>query len=148
MKMTEALYYRYRGKASSDNENGAKYHLLPYHCLDVAAVGCILLERYPFLANRFEQLFGLPKEVLFPWLNLLLALHDCGKFAEIFQQLKPELRENWWGAITKTSYDLRHDNLGFVLWEDQTALRKLASIDSDCYRNNVPHTRGDEPPKR
>ncbi|MGZ8945870.1 MAG: HD domain-containing protein [Methylococcaceae bacterium] len=41
--MTENLYYKYWGKARSDNENGANYHLLPYHCLDVAAVGWQLL---------------------------------------------------------------------------------------------------------
>jgi len=30
-------YWRYWGKASAaDNDSGAKYHLLPYHCLDVA----------------------------------------------------------------------------------------------------------------
>ncbi len=28
-------YYRYWGKAEKD---GARFHLLPYHCLDVAAV--------------------------------------------------------------------------------------------------------------
>lgn len=85
--------------------NYAAYHLIPYHCLDVAAVGCVLLDQHPFLANRFEQLFGIPKPILIPWFNLLLALHDCGKFAESFQQLKPELRQKWWGDITKTNYD-------------------------------------------
>lgn len=34
--MTETpTYYRYWGKADRD---GVGYHLLPYHCLDVAAV--------------------------------------------------------------------------------------------------------------
>nr|WP_317618710.1 HD domain-containing protein [Dickeya oryzae] len=34
-----APYFHYWGKAqsSSENENDAPYHLLPYHCLDVAA---------------------------------------------------------------------------------------------------------------
>ncbi len=38
--MNQALYYRYWGKARPDAENagGPAYHLLPYHCLDVAAV--------------------------------------------------------------------------------------------------------------
>jgi carbamoyl-phosphate synthase large subunit len=34
--MTDKLYYRYWGKARSDNENGPGYHLMPYHCLDEA----------------------------------------------------------------------------------------------------------------
>ncbi|WP_373690960.1 HD domain-containing protein, partial [Endozoicomonas sp. SESOKO4] len=33
-------FYNYWGKAGHSSENGdASYHLLVYHCLDVAAVG-------------------------------------------------------------------------------------------------------------
>ncbi|MCK5872151.1 MAG: hypothetical protein KAG26_04940, partial [Methylococcales bacterium] len=49
------------------------YHLLPYHCLDVAAVGEVLLTENPFLRKRFEQLFRIPENQLMPWLKLLLA---------------------------------------------------------------------------
>lgn len=39
MKETENKnYFRYWGKAEKD---GSGYHLLPYHCLDVAAVKAI-----------------------------------------------------------------------------------------------------------
>lgn len=115
----------------------AAYHLLVYHCLDVAAVGNVLLEQHPFLANRFEQLFGMDKPLLMPWLNLLIAMHDCGKFAESFQQLNPELRIAWWGEISKPHYDLRHDSLGFVLWEDEDAIRKALSINMRFYRQSL-----------
>jgi hypothetical protein len=39
-KMTDSLqsYYRYWGKARTDDETGQEYHLLPYHCLDVEGV--------------------------------------------------------------------------------------------------------------
>lgn len=33
------LYYKYWGKARKREDGGYDYHLLPYHCLDVAAVG-------------------------------------------------------------------------------------------------------------
>ncbi len=33
-----ALYYKYWGKAKPEAGDGPAYHLLPYHCLDVAAV--------------------------------------------------------------------------------------------------------------
>ena len=115
----------------------AAYHLLAFHCLDVAAVGCVLLEQHPFLANRFEQLFNIPKTILFPLLKLLFVLHDCGKFAESFQQLKPELRQKWWGKPTKTSYDIRHDSLGFILWEDEDAIRKALHIELRFYRKSL-----------
>jgi len=136
--MAEKLYYKYWGKAGSDEGQDNSYHLLPYHCLDVAAVGCVLLEQHPFLMSRFEQLFDLPQTILVPWIKMLLALHDCGKFAESFQQLKPELRQKWWGEITKTNYDIRHDSLGFILWDDQTGIRKLLPTeitDNYLYRN-------------
>lgn len=131
------LYYKYWGKAKPEDGEGPAYHLLPYHCLDVAAVGRVLLEQHPFLADRFEQLFGVPKSFLVPWLYLLLALHDCGKFAESFQQLKPELRQKWWGQISKISYDLRHDSLGFVLWADEDAIRKRLQTDPRFFRNTL-----------
>lgn len=132
------LYYRYWGKAkpNTDNEKPA-YHLLPYHCLDVAAVGCVLLERHTFLSGAFERLFGLPKAVFMPWLKVVLAFHDCGKFAESFQHLKPELRRQWWGEASKTNYGLRHDSLGYVLWEDESAIRRRLQIDMRFYRNSL-----------
>ncbi|MDO9239284.1 MAG: HD domain-containing protein [Methylicorpusculum sp.] len=35
--MTETVgYYSYWGKAKPEGESGPAYHLLPYHCLDVA----------------------------------------------------------------------------------------------------------------
>jgi (2Fe-2S) ferredoxin len=43
--MTGKLYYKYWGKAKSDNNSGVGYHLLPYHCLDVGRRfngGCIV----------------------------------------------------------------------------------------------------------
>jgi hypothetical protein len=42
------LYYKYWGKAKPEAEGGPAYHLLPYHCLDVAAVAfwhCRLKQR-------------------------------------------------------------------------------------------------------
>jgi len=32
-------YYRYWGKAKAADDSGPDFHLLSYHCLDVAAVG-------------------------------------------------------------------------------------------------------------
>ncbi len=60
-----------------------------------------------------------------------------GKFSESFQQLKPTLRQNWWGEIHHRNYDIRHDSLGFILWEDQRAIRKLLNIQSNLYRKTL-----------
>ena len=36
-KMENKDYFKYWGKAKADKDDDAAYHLLPYHCLDVAA---------------------------------------------------------------------------------------------------------------
>ncbi|WP_220496077.1 HD domain-containing protein [Pseudoalteromonas sp. SG41-5] len=42
--MSIPSYFKYWGKAKKDPlQSGADYHLLPYHCLDVAAVADIWL---------------------------------------------------------------------------------------------------------
>ena len=91
-------YFRYWGKASpvSEATNQREYHLLAYHCLDVAAVGQQLLIQDPTLLQKI-----IPSDVLrdYPerqqWfievITFLLALHDCGKFSDRFQNLIPEL---------------------------------------------------------
>lgn len=84
-------YYRYWGKARSDDETGPAYHLLPYHCLDVAAVGKILLEKNLFLLKRLFRLSRIEKNTLKTILVFFLALHDLGKFSESFQYVMPDL---------------------------------------------------------
>ena len=41
--------YRCWGKARPDEQGGPQYHLLSYHCLDVAATGRVLLQRQPLM---------------------------------------------------------------------------------------------------
>jgi len=57
--MTSDAYYRYWGKASkqaTEGETSAKqYHLLPYHCLDVAAVGWLLLDPSKSLCKKISK---------------------------------------------------------------------------------------------
>ena len=44
------LIYKYWGKAQANAGDGMPdYHLLVYHCLDVAAVGKVLLEKNQLL---------------------------------------------------------------------------------------------------
>ena len=118
-------YFNYWGKARRADEVGPPCHLLPYHCLDVAAIGEVLLTQHPHMMKHLETMFRLEVGILRPWIIFLLALHDLGKFAESFQQLQAELRQAWWNDITKSSYDIRHDSLGYLLWEDQKALPKF-----------------------
>jgi CRISPR-associated endonuclease/helicase Cas3 len=52
--MSSKLYFRYWGKAKPQDGSAAQFHLLPYHCLDVAAVGLQYLRRAP----AFRRLLG------------------------------------------------------------------------------------------
>lgn len=113
-------YFRYWGKAKrNEGQDGAAYHLLIYHSLDVAAVAQVLLDQHVLLLSRFSALMGLPEIEAKKWLTFLLGIHDLGKFAENFQQLRPDLRAQLWPEqrIRKTSYSVRHDSLGKMLWD-------------------------------
>ncbi len=56
--MGQPSYFRFWGKACKKGEPGEPYHLLPYHCLDVAAVGRVLLQRHPALRRSLANLTG------------------------------------------------------------------------------------------
>lgn len=77
-------YYSYWGKARGDQGAGEPCHLLPYHCLDVAAVGIRLLQVHGPIREGLVKLTGLDEEELLRWIVFFLALHDVGKFAVSF----------------------------------------------------------------
>jgi CRISPR-associated endonuclease/helicase Cas3 len=108
-------YYKYWGKAEKE---GSNYHLLLYHCLDVAAVGKVLLTRNEFIRKRLAGAMGLEEQLCVRWLTLFLALHDIGKFSESFQNLRPDLLEALQGKTSSKAYSVRHDSLGYLLWRE------------------------------
>ncbi len=105
-------FYRYWGKAGPAGEE-AGYHLLPYHCLDVAAVGSVLLSEQEQLLLALAGFLGVHADVLRRWLTFLLAIHDVGKFADGFQNLRPDLMLALQGRRVAASYVERHDTLGY-----------------------------------
>ena len=56
-------FYRYWGKAGPAGEETG-YHLLPYHCLDVAAVGSALLREQKELRLGLAAFLGVSAEAL------------------------------------------------------------------------------------
>ena len=113
---TAARYFYYWGKASKEEEEGALYHLLPYHCLDVAAVGQVLLQHHTGLRKSLATLSGLTETDLVCWLPFLLALHDIGKFSASFQNLRPDLLDTMQQRQWPRSDSPRHDSLGYLFW--------------------------------
>jgi CRISPR-associated endonuclease/helicase Cas3 len=111
-----APFFRYWGKTSGDD-----YHLLPYHALDVAAVGCEYLTQYPRLCRFLARALGVREDDLPRWISFFLALHDAGKFAEPFQSQQPALFEMLQGRHGRSNYAIRHDTLGYWAWMEWLA---------------------------
>jgi CRISPR-associated endonuclease/helicase Cas3 len=75
-------YFRYWGKAEKD---GNRYHLLPYHCLDVAAVAAAWWKSSRSIRRSFYSVSDLSEEQIKSWMLFFTALHDYGKFDVRFQ---------------------------------------------------------------
>lgn len=110
MKPSEIpTYFKYWGKA---NKTANDYHLLPYHCLDVAAVGHSLLSENAVLRDKITSIIGFDKNICIRLVILFLAFHDIGKFSETFQNLRSDLLHKLQSISSRKQYIVRHDSLG------------------------------------
>ncbi len=119
--MSKPNCFSYWGKAKPANEEAEQYHLLPYHCLDVAAVAYVYVGRNPVFRRQLMVATGIEvDEQLRHWIAFWVALHDLGKFSEAFQGQRPDLFASLRGraASTAKSYRLRHDSLGMLYWRE------------------------------
>lgn len=122
------LIYNYWGKAMPSSDGSAQYHLLVYHCLDVAAVGMEYLSLHDSLSQYFCEKLHCEKEAWLNWATFWLALHDVGKFSEAFQSQKTDLFEQLQGLPPNREmpYTERHDSLGQWLWKDNLSDQAIA----------------------
>ncbi len=111
-------FYSYWGKARPTDVSGPSYHLLVYHSLDVAAVGSVLLRRDEQMRHRLVAMTGIDECALLSLATFFLSLHDLGKFAEGFQNLRPDLFSALRGGASRKDYTVRHDSLGNYLWRE------------------------------
>lgn len=119
--MSEPSYFQYWGKARPPSEEAQQCHLLPYHCLDVAAVAYVYVDRNHAFRQQLTAVTGIGiGERLQCWLSFWVALHDLGKFSEAFQGQRPDLFIGFRGraANAAKSYRLRHDSLGMLYWRE------------------------------
>ena len=115
---TQTAYYRYWDKSKDDS-----WHCLPYHCLDVGAVGLTLLEKHDPIREQLIKLTGLSRHDFMQWAVFLLVLHDVGKFSVTFRNVRSDLLSNLQGRKTQKigGHDGRHDTSGFALWKNLLA---------------------------
>ena len=105
------------GKAEAHADTKS-VHLLPFHCLDVAAVGRVFLKQNRRIRGILARLTGLEEAHFAQCMVFFLALHDIGKFAESFQNLRPNLLKRLQDRKSDKGYGLRHDTLGFLIWKE------------------------------
>lgn len=114
-------YFGYWGKAQSQPEQyGAKYHLLAYHCLDVAAVGQAILDTNAGLKSDLVRFLEITEAQLSSVFSFMLTLHDLGKFASAFQKLFLNSGSDLYRPTNCHDYDgknFRHDRLGLYFWK-------------------------------
>ncbi len=97
----------------------SSYHLLAYHCLDVAAVGHLLLSPDKPLCKKIAMQLSVEAEWLRDFFVFCLTLHDLGKFSRSFQSLRQGLSPDLVKENSRMTYSERHDSLGFCLWRDE-----------------------------
>jgi CRISPR-associated endonuclease/helicase Cas3 len=107
-------YFAYWGKAQPLEAASGRYHLLPYHCLDVAACGQQLLRIPRFSLRRLSSDLGWPVAYFENLCLAFLALHDIGKFAASFQGLASDLGSALVPGDRRGLVKHRHDTLGWV----------------------------------
>lgn len=109
----------YWGKATPGNPGeSALYHPLPYHSLDVAAVGSLLIKLPVFSLQSLADDLQWPLAQVEALCIFFLAAHDLGKFSRAFQGLAPNLSPDLVPPVPGKRYDQRHDTLGWLVWRD------------------------------
>lgn len=110
------MYKNWGKSVFADSNSNSDYHLLAYHCLDVAATGNLLLRKDNLILQKFKDYIPLNDEQIISLVSFYLAIHDLGKFSERFQNLQPDILMSLRGHGSNKSYILRHDSMGFYLW--------------------------------
>ena len=113
----EQSYFKYWGKArKSEEQGGADYHLLPYHCLDVAAVAAVWLEESTTLLTQIASHLNIEEERAKRIVLFFILLHDLGKFDSRFQNFCEDIRlilqGDAWGLDPDPTY-YSHGSCGY-----------------------------------
>lgn len=110
-------YLCYWGKTDKSTKNIiCNYHLLAYHCLDVAACGKYIIKNNIFNSCNILKECNISGTNAENWIIWFLTSHDIGKFARGFQKYAEFPDSPLVSPISGVSVFERHDSLGFYLW--------------------------------
>lgn len=104
-------YTNYWGKSDSCQR-------LIYHCLDVAAVGQVLLQQV-LQRDDYEDILTQnithDKKISQSLITFFVLMHDLGKFSYKFQNMNQDAVKKVNGLSSKKFYSVDHDESGFLL---------------------------------
>ena len=86
---------RYKWKKVKPGDSYPIYHLLPFHCLDVAAVADEWWKQSKRIQHSFISTSKISEDKIKGWLLFFISLHDIGKFDIRFQRKAPKV----WGTL-------------------------------------------------
>lgn len=124
------LPLQYWGKAKPPKDGSIGWHLLPYHCLDVAACGVTYLRRATSPRRMLCDRLIMTADQLERWVAFWLALHDLGKFSTAFQGQRNDILLKLQDRENRHGYSIRHDTLGLVYW---TEVLESEAIDASWF---------------
>lgn len=114
--------YQFWAKADAD-----RYHLLPYHCLDVAAILDIGVRRRPALLDFIAATLEMDRDHARAMLLTLLALHDIGKLSSAFQRKRPDIVQRLGRAMGREPPNWPHDAVGQMILIDKLGVRGVTA---------------------
>ena len=129
-----ASYFKYWGKARQGDElPSQRYHLLPYHCLDVVAVADAWWHQSTSLRRLFCNESGLDEERTKALILFFVALHDLGKLDIRFQLKASDVLSACWPEYTEgdaeSDKNYFHGPAGFFVFRKQ--IQKIFALHFD-----------------
>jgi len=131
--------YKHWGKAFTEKDEHTRVHLLPYHCLDVASVGWVILEKNVALANLFAEGLHTSFKNVQPFICFFLACHDIGKFSFRFQSKLSTIYKGLYGEEYAMQHHVDHCLLGYSLWVKTETSAKLYEKEINKYTRYFNH---------
>lgn len=106
----------YWGKAAPADGSEARWHPLPYHCLDVACVTVAYLESNPSVSSALRSATGLSAEEIQRLCFLLACAHDLGKAHPGFQSKAEGVFSTLFPGALAVKESLHHSQGGLTLF--------------------------------
>lgn len=134
-------YFQYWGKANKyeNVEDSGDYHLLVFHCLDVAAVADIWLEESNTLLQQISSFLENSEEEAKRICLFFILLHDLGKFDARFQYFREDIRQKLQGKEWEVEADptyYSHGPCGYKqfceMYDTNEAMKAVAGHHGYC----------------